>query len=128
MKLRNIQVTIIVIGSLLVALPFVSRIKEQYNYVQELDRIKEYVTKISESNQKCSIEFKENIISSCEGELKLSDHIMMEELRLNYENGIFEGEETLLVSSKKYDEQYCLGLSGLVITTGDSQCNNFQNP
>lgn len=130
MKLRNIQITMIVVGSILVALPLINRKVEQYNYVRQLDKIKEYVTKISESNQKCSIEFEENIVSLCNESLKLSDHIMMEELRLDYENGIFEGEEILLVSSTKYPEQYCLGFSKLVITTGDydGECNNFQNP
>ncbi|MBL1208295.1 hypothetical protein [Geminocystis sp. GBBB08] len=120
----------IVVGSILVALPFVSRIKEQYDYRKQITKIKEYVIKISESKESCSIEFKENIVSSCTESLKLSDHIMMEELRLDYEKGIFEGEEILLVSSTKYPKQYCIGFSGSLIATGyyDGQCNNFQNP
>lgn len=72
MKLRNIQITMIVVGSILVALPLINRKVEQYNYVRQLDKIKEYVTKISESNQKCSIEFKEKVIESdCAEPLKV---------------------------------------------------------
>lgn len=128
MKLRNI--TIIVIGSILVALPFIARKVEQYNYVRQLTNIQEYVTRISDSKQKCTIEFKENVITSdCAESLKLSDHIVIEPLKLDYENGIFEGEEILIVSSKKYSEQYCLGFSGFMIATGNynGDCNNFGN-
>ncbi|BAQ61136.1 hypothetical protein GM3708_1542 [Geminocystis sp. NIES-3708] len=75
MKLRNIQITIIVIGSILVALLFISRITEQYDYRKQIIKIKEYVTKISDSKKQCTINFKKNIVTSdCAESLKLKNH------------------------------------------------------
>lgn len=126
--MKNIQIGVIVVGTILVSIPFITKMVEEYNYVRELKKIKEYVTQISDSKKQCTIEFENNVIESdCAEELELSDHIVIQPFTLTYMNGIFEGEAVTLISSKKYPQQYCMGFSGITTAIGDSECNNIGN-
>lgn len=130
-KLFYLNLFIIIIGALLVSFPFINKILQEDSYRKELQKIADYVTKVSEGKQDCTVNFGENkVTSTCREKLILSDHIVIEPLQLNYgKRGELDGTEILVISSRKFDKQYCIGFSGLIIREGyyDGECQNFEN-
>lgn len=123
---QTVQIIAVLIGGVLVASPFIARIIERSHYQVLGTEIVAYIDGIREKGGNCTVNIREGEISSdCGDSMVLPKHIVLEPLTLNYEDKVLMSDEILVISSRHYPEQYCIGFDGLLIKAGyyDGQCN-----
>jgi len=126
---QTVQIIIVLIGGLLVASPFIARVIEKSQYQSLATEMVAYIDGIREKGS-CQVNIEQDKISSnCGDSMVLPRHIVIEPLTLKYEDKMLLSEEILVINSRNYPEQYCIGFDGVLVRAGyyDGECQNFQN-